>query len=369
MKPYITGAVKLTIRIVILIALSGTVGLCEINAAPYDNDNTEKDFDPGSFIFDHIADSYEWHVFSFRGDHYSIPLPIILYCSESGLHFFMSNRFDHGYSTYKGFKIESEGPNKGNIVKVDEKGEALKDERLPLDISITKNVLAMFFSVMIILAIFITIGNRYRKKPVGVPRGIQSFFEPLILFVIDEIAKPAIGEKKHERFLPYILTLFFFIWINNMLGLIPLFPMGANVTGNISVTMGLALTSLIAVNFSGNKKYWGHIFNPPGIPGFLKFPIPLMQVIEVVGIFTKPFVLMIRLFANITAGHIITMGFFSLIFIFGERSPYFGFGISGISVLFGIFITFLEFLVALIQAYVFTLLTSLFIGAAVSDDH
>lgn len=369
MKPYITGAVKLIFKIVILTAIAGTVGLCEINAAPIGDDNSEKGFEPGSFIFDHIADSYEWHVFSFRGEHYSIPLPVILYCRETGLHFFMSHKFDHGYSSHKGFKIESEGPNKGNIVRADEKGETLKEARLPLDISITKNVMAMFFSVIIILAIFITIGNRYRKKPLGVPKGLQSFFEPLILFVIDEIAKPSIGEKKHERFLPYILTLFFFIWINNMLGLIPLFPMGANVTGNISVTMGLALTSLIAVNFSANKNYWGHIVNPPGIPVFLKFPIPLMQIIEVVGIFTKPFVLMIRLFANITAGHIITMGFFSLIFIFGEKSAFFGYGISGISVLFGIFITFLEFLVALIQAYVFTMLTSLFIGAAVSDDH
>ncbi len=360
---------NLTAKIVIVIAVAGISGLSDLNAGPRENDDPGKGFEPGSFIFDHIADSYEWHVFSFRGTHYSIPLPVILFCRESGLNIFMSNKFDHGYSSYNSFKIENEGPDKGSIVRVNSNGETCDESGKPLDFSITKNVLAMFFSVMVTLLIFLTIGKRYREEPSGVPKGIQSFFEPLIMFVIDDIAKPAIGEKKYKPFLPYILTLFFFIWINNMLGLIPIFPMGANVTGNISVTMGLALTSFIAINFSGNKKYWGHILNPPGIPAFLKFPLPLMQIIEIVGVFTKPFVLMIRLFANITAGHIITMGFFSLIFIFGERSPFFGYGITGVSVLFGIFITFLEFLVALIQAYVFTLLTSLFIGAAVSDEH
>lgn len=227
----------------------------------------------------------------------------------------------------------------------------------------------MIFAALVMMAIFLTVAKRYKRRPVSSPSGIQSLFEPLILFVIDDIVKPAIGEKKYIPFLPYLLTLFFFIWINNMLGLIPIFPMGANVTGNISVAGGLALTSFLVINLSGNRQYWQHIFNTPHVPLFLKLPIPIMPVIEVVGILTKPFVLMVRLFANITAGHIITMGFFTLIFIFGEVSPSFGYGGSVLSVGFGIFITFLELLVALIQAYVFTLLTSLFIGMAVADGH
>lgn len=369
LKQLISGELKHFLKIFLLAALFTAAGTADCYGGPSQADGNKKGFDPGSFIFDHIADSYCWHIFSMGDKHYSVPLPVILYSRENGLSIFMSSRFDHGYSSYNGYKIENNGPNEGKIVKVNDNGETLTGEPLPLDFSITKNVLALFFSVIVIFLIFITLGKSYKKSPLSVPKGLQSFFEPIIVFVIDDIAKPAIGEEKHRRFLPYLLTLFFFIWINNMLGLIPIFPMGANVTGNISVTMGLALTSLIAVNFSGNKKYWQHLYNPPGIPAFLKFPLPLMQVIEIVGVFTKPFVLMIRLFANITAGHIITMGFFCLIFIFGERGAVFGYSISVISVLFGIFITFLEFLVALIQAYVFTLLTSLFIGSAVSDEH
>ena len=329
----------------------------------------DKKFDPGSFIFDHIADAYDWHLFDIEGKHYSIPLPVILYTREKGLNIFFSSKFDHGHNAYRGFKLETEGPNRGKIIVVPVDGSKDHDAALPLNLSVTKNVLGMWFASLVILAIFLTIGKRYRTKPLAPPKGIQSLFEPIVIFVIDDIVKPAIGDKKYERFLPYLLTLFFFIWINNLLGLIPIFPMGANVTGNISVTAGLALTSLLAINLSGNKHYWQHIFNTPNVPTFLKLPIPIMPLIEFVGLFTKPFTLMIRLFANITAGHIITMGFFSLIFIFAQVSPAFGYGATVLSVAFGIFITFLELLVALIQAYVFTLLTSLFIGAAVEDVH
>ncbi len=326
-------------------------------------------FEPGDFIFDHIGDAYDWHLFDIDGKHYSVPLPVIVYTREKGLNIFLSSKFDHGQATYRGFRIALAGPNEGKIVVAT--GDDLSDPYAtrPIDLSITKNVFGMFFAAFIMLAIFLTIGKSYRRDPLNPPKGIQSLFEPLIIFVIDDIVKPAIGGNKHERFLPYLLTLFFFIWINNMLGLIPIFPMGANVTGNISVTLGLALTSFLAINLSGNKHYWQHIFNTPHVPVFLKLPIPIMPIIELVGVFTKPFVLAIRLFANITAGHIITMGFFTLIFIFGQVSPAFGYGGSVLAVGFGIFITFLELLVALIQAYVFTLLTSLFIGAAVEDGH
>ena len=329
----------------------------------------ELEFDPGAFIFDHIADAYDWHLFDIEDKHYSIPLPVILFTREKGLTVFMSDKFDHGHSDYKGFKIATEGPRKGKIVVAREDGSIDTEAAAPLDMSMTKNVVGMLFAAIIMMSIFLSIGSRYKRQPLEPPRGLQSLLEPLILFVIDDIVKPAIGNKKYEPFLPYLLTLFFFIWINNMLGLIPIFPMGANVTGNISVTAGLALTSFIVVNLSGNKHYWQHIFNTPNVPFFLKLPIPIMPLIELVGIITKPLVLAVRLFANITAGHIITMGFFTLIFIFGQVSPAFGYGGSILAVGFGIFITFLEFLVALIQSYVFTLLTSLFIAAAVDDGH
>lgn len=354
-------------RILLIILLSIIYNCNPGNAA--DNPDEEKKFDPGTFIFDHIADAYDWHLFNINGRHYSVPLPVILYTREKGLNIFLSNKFDHGHDSYRGFRIENEGPKRGKIVIALDDGTTDPNASAPLDLSMTKNVCGMLFAALLMVTLFLTIGKRYRDNPLKAPRGIQGLFEPVILFVITEIVKPAVGVKKYERFLPYLLTLFFFIWINNILGLIPIFPMGANVTGNISVTAGLALTSFLAINLSGNKHYWKHIFNTPNVPTFLKLPIPLMPIIELVGLFTKPFVLMVRLFANITAGHIITMGFFSLIFIFAQVSPGFGYGATVLSVAFGIFITFLELLVALIQAYVFTLLTSLFIGAAVEDGH
>ncbi len=326
-------------------------------------------FDPGDFIFDHIGDAYDWHLFDIDDKHYSVPLPVIVYTREKGLNIFLSSKFEHGHAAYRGFRIETAGPDEGKIVVAIDDDITDPYAPMPVDLSITKNVLGMFFAAAVMLAVFLTIGKSYNRDPLNPPKGIQSLLEPLVIFVIDDIVKPAIGEKKHERFLPYLLTLFFFILINNILGLIPIFPMGANVTGNISVTLGLALTSFLAINISGNKHYWQHIFNTPHVPIFLKLPIPIMPIIELVGVITKPLVLAIRLFANITAGHIITMGFFTLIFIFGQVSPAFGYGGSVLAVGFGIFITFLELLVALIQAYVFTLLTSLFIGAAVEDGH
>jgi F-type H+-transporting ATPase subunit a len=330
--------------------------------------NSDGKFDPGSFIFDHIADAYEWHLFTIYGTHYSVPLPVILYSPGKGLNIFMSSKFDHGHSPYRGFMIAAEGPSRGKIVHAHE-GTGEFQEGIIINLSMTKNVTGMLFASLVILVIFISIGKKYRKNPLSAPSGLQGLFEPIILFVMEDIVRPALGSKKCEVYFPYLLTLFFFIWFNNMLGLIPIFPMGANVTGNISVTMGLALTSFLVINLSGNRQYWQHIFNTPNVPTFLKLPIPLMPLIEVIGMLTKPFVLMVRLFANITAGHIITMGFFSLIFIFAEVSPSFGYGATFLSVGFGIFITFLELLVALIQAYVFTLLTSLFIGAAIEDGH
>jgi F-type H+-transporting ATPase subunit a len=198
---------------------------------------------------------------------------------------------------------------------------------------------------------------------------LQSFVEPVILFIRDEVARPSIGEKKYEPFMPYLLTVFFFIWINNMLGLIPIPPGGANLTGNIAVTMVLALFTLVITTTSSNRNYWKHIFNTPGVPTWLKVPVPLMPFIELIGMFTKPFVLMVRLFANITAGHIIMLGFLSLIYLFADISHMIGYGVSVLSIAFMVFMTFLELLVAFIQAYVFTFLSALYFGLAVEDHH
>jgi F-type H+-transporting ATPase subunit a len=210
-----------------------------------------------------------------------------------------------------------------------------------------------------------SVAGSYKKNGIAAPKGIQSFVEPLIIFIRDEVAKPSIGPK-YEKFLPYLLTIFFFIFINNMFGLIPFFPGGANVTGNIAVTMILALFTFVITSINGNAGYWKHIFMPPGVPGWL---LPLMIPIEIIGMFNKPIVLTIRLFANITAGHIIILGFFSLIFIFAEMNAGLGFGVSVFSVAFTTFMSFLELLVAFLQAYVFTLLSSLYFGMAVEEHH
>ncbi len=332
----------------------------------HDEAHAEEDkFSPKNFIFDHLGDAYEWHILTYHDFHLSVPLPVILYSKSSGLHVFFSSKFHHGHDTYKNFKIAQKGDFKGKIVEINENGDYVR----PIDLSITKNVVAIFFSVFLLFIVFINIAKRYKAKPCKAPSGIQSFFEPIILFVRDDIAKPSIGEDKHEQFMPYLLSIFFFIWFNNMLGLVPIFPAGANVTGNITVTLALALFTFLMTNLSGNKHYWKEIFNAPGIPWWLKVPIPLLPVIEILGMVIKPFTLMIRLFANITAGHIIALSFFALIFIFGEMKPVIGYGSSVLSIAFTVFMTFLEFLVALIQAYVFTLLSALYFGMAKAEHH
>ena len=332
------------------------------------NKDNEK-FEPGSFILEHLGDSYEWHIATIGKTHISIPLPIIVYSKTKGLNGFFSSNFHHGHSAYKGFKIETKGANKGKIVEVLDDGTTDIMAGLPLDISITKNVVAIMFSLALMLFIFISVSKSFKKNKGKAPKGLQSVVEPIIIFIRDEIAKPSIGEKKYEKFVPFLLSIFFFIWFNNMLGLIPIFPGGANVTGNIAVTLVLALFTLIIIIINANKNYWRHIFNTPGVPWWLKIPIPLMPIVEVLGMFTKPFVLMIRLFANIAAGHIIVLGFFSLIFIFGKMSVSLGYGVSVVSIAFTIFMTFLELLVALIQAYVFTLLSALYFGMATAEEH
>lgn len=326
-------------------------------------------FNTVDFIFEHIGDSYEWHIVTIGHNHISIPLPIILYSNQKGLNIFLSSKFHHGNETYNGFRWEKEGKYKGKIVELNSNGEILEENPLPWNFSITKLVFSIFIASILLCTIFIIIAKKYKSGVDKAPTGIQNFFEPIILFVVNDIAIPSIGEKKYQKYLPFLLTIFFFIWFNNMLGLIPVFPGGANVTGNIAVTMVLALFTFVIVTINGNKNYWSHIVNTPGVPWFLKLPIPIMFIVEFAGILTKPIVLMIRLFANILAGHMVAIVFFSLIFIFGAIAVWAGYTISIVSVSFSFFMTLLELLVALIQAYVFTLLSAIYIGMATEEHH
>lgn len=332
----------------------------------------EEEFNAGKFVIDHVSDSYDWHIASFGEKHISIPLPVILYSKYpeyhegKAFHVFMSSKFHHGHSTYKGFEISHSEEFEGKIVELDKQGHEIGR---PLDVSITKAVAGVLFSVVIIFWLFFSMASVAKKNRGRAPTGIQNLFEPIIIFIRDEVAKPAIGEHKYERFMPFLLSLFFFILINNFMGLIPIPPFGANVTGNISVTMVLALFTFGVTTISGNKHYWKEIYNPD-VPWWLKFPIPLMPIVELSGVITKPFVLMIRLFANMMAGHLIVTVFVSLIFIFaGLFGSGAGLAASPISMAFSVFILLLDVLVSFIQAYVFTMLSALYFGMATSEHH
>jgi F-type H+-transporting ATPase subunit a len=335
---------------------------------------TEK-FEPGSFIINHIGDSHEWHIVSLGERNIAVPLPVILYSKVSGWHFFSASRLMHE-QTYLNFKLEEEGKYKGKIVEVSGLNENIETNEsvdsvvdVPLDLSITKNVVALWVSIIILIWVFTSIAKAYKKNPNKAPKGLQSFIEPVIIFVRDDIAIPSVGKDKYEKYIPYLLTIFFFIFLNNLLGLIPIPPFGANLTGNIAVTMVMAIFTFAITSFSGNRAYWQHMINMPGVPWWLKLPVPLMPIVEISGAFIKPFVLMIRLFANITAGHIIALGFYSLIFIFGHLNIYAGYGASIISISFTVFMGLLELLVAFIQAYVFTLLSAIYFGMATEEHH
>ena len=330
---------------------------------PYNAEEENHDeFDPRKFIFDHIMDSHEWHIFTTpEGHHVSIYLPVIVYSKSKGLNVFSSKHLAHGHH-YRGFMIMNEGELEGEIVEIDDEGN-VNEENLPLDLSITKNVAAMFVVAILLLWLFISLARSYRKTGISEPKGIQGFLEPVVLFVRDDIAIPNLGEEKYEKYMPYLLTVFFFILLNNLMGLIPVFPGGANVTGNIAVTFTLAAFTMIIINTNGGKGYWQHIFNTPGVPWWLKIPLPLMPIVELIGVIAKPFALMVRLFANITAGHIIVLSLVGLIFIFKSVA------FAPISIIMVLFMDCIEILVAFLQAYIFTLLSALFIGLAVNEEH
>ena len=360
--PQINAMIRvLTSLILVLIALTATPNLLKANEEHAVSDTiSPKKFNTGDLIFNHIKDSYEWHIATVGHTHISIPLPVMLYSKQSGFHFFMSGKLHHGTEAYEGFHIAAEGKYQRKLVETIADGSEVR----PWDFSISKNVTSLFISIAILLLIFLSVAKKYTTNNAKAPKGLQSWLEPIILFICDDIAKPSIGKDKYQRYLPFLLTVFFFIFINNLMGLVPFFPGGANLTGDISVTLVLALFTFVITSLSGSRDYWVHLVNAPGIPLWLKLPVPLMPIVEIMGVFIKPFVLTIRLFANITAGHIVALGFYSLIFIFAEKSIIAGYGISVLSIAFTVFMGILELLVAFIQAYVFTLLSALYIGLA-----
>ncbi|QHI37428.1 ATP synthase subunit a [Kordia antarctica] len=337
-----------------------------VSYASNDKDD-DKEFNAKEMILHHVKDAHEFHFWDWKGKPVSIPLPIILW-TDNGLTTFMSSEFHHDDAG----KVVV-GKNGENFVKFHEKiyqlngDSATFDTELhtitngtkPLNFSITRNVFMMWFSVLILLLIFIPAARSYKKSKDGVPTGIAGFVEPLVVFVRDEIGKPMIGEHKYKKYMPYLLTIFFFIWINNIFGLIPILN-GANLSGNIAFTFTLAIFTFIITTFSGNKNYWKHIFWMPGVPVPMKI---FLMPIEIIGMFVKPVSLMIRLFANITAGHVIILALMSLIFVF--KSIY----IAPVSIAFSLFITVIEIIVTAIQAYIFTILSALYFGMATEEEH
>jgi len=315
----------------------------------------KKGFDANEVIFGHVKDAHEFHFLSFTGSdgekHEAlIPLPVILYSPQKGFSVFMSSAFHHN-ETVDGYRLLE-----GKIIPV-EAGVNV------YDISLSRNVIQMLLATILFLWLMIAIANKYKKGHgvINAPSGIQNAIEIVIEFLTDQVAKPNLGSK-YVKYMPYLLTVFFFILINTFFGLI---PGSANVTGNIAFTMVLALISFVVIMFSTNKHYWGHIINPD-VPVFVK---PILILVEILGIFTKPFALMIRLFANMLAGHIIIICLISLIFIFGALNKGIGWGFAPVSLAFSVFIYFIEILVAFIQAFIFTNLTAVFIGQAMEGSH
>jgi F-type H+-transporting ATPase subunit a len=358
-----------------------------------------KKFDLNELILNHIGNTNEFHLW---GD-LSIPLPCILYSNEDGLNTFLSSEWHHGHKAYNRYVsdhgavrrikdasfpsgsvalqghgehfIEHQQANGEEVGSITYNGKKYQLEKPAgllttssfYDFSITKNVFTMLLAALLLFLIFRYVANRYKSHPNQAPTGIQNVMEVLVMFIVNEVAKPMLGDR-YLKFLPYLLTIFFFILTCNVLGLIPIFPGGANVTGNIATTAALALIAFIVVNVNGKADYWKHIFWMPGVPVLMKI---FLAPIELIGVFTKPFSLMIRLFANITAGHIIILALVGLIFVFGQAGQSIGGSIGGaaISVPFTLFLSIIELLVAFLQAFIFTILTASYIGAATEEHH
>ncbi len=334
-------------------------------ASKEDSNQEEKPFNTKELIFHHITDSHGFHV---AGD-FSIPLPVILW-TENGLVTFMSSEFHHDIEGKT--IVEKKGLNFVNahekIYQLNEAATAVEfdaeghpeNAARPLDLSITKNVFSMLLSLIVLFLVFVAAARSYKKSGSNMPSGIGKFMEPIIMFIRDEVAIPNIGEHKYHKYMPFLLTLFFFIWLNNIFGLIPFFPFSSNLSGNISFTLTLAVITFFITLFSSKKHYWSHMLWMPGVPVYMKL---FLAPIELLGMFIKPIALMIRLFANITAGHVIVLSLISLIFILDTV------WVSPASVLFTVFLSVIEVLVVAIQAYIFTMLSALYFGQALEHEH
>ena len=314
------------------------------------------DIDVNKLVFGHINDAYWWHIVTLGDMHVSIPLPVIVKGTD-GWHFFSSKHLEEK-GEYAGFYLAKGGTYDGKLVMKDAKGTEVR----PLDLSITKNVLGMFINAIILIVCILSCARWYKKHSAieEAPKGGVGMMESLILMIYDDLIKECVGPD-YRRYAPYLLTAFFFILISNLMGLVPIFPGGANITGNIAVTFVLAVCTFIMTNVFGSKEYWKEVLWPD-VPTWLKCPVPMMPMIEFFGLFTKPFALMVRLFANIMAGHAVILSLMAIIFITAKLGPVLNGTMTVISVAFAIFMTTLEVLVAFIQAYVFTMLSAVFIG-------
>ncbi|MBP3227298.1 MAG: F0F1 ATP synthase subunit A [Bacteroidaceae bacterium] len=332
-------------------------------ATPLRAAEEKAEIDVKEAVLGHMSDAYDWHITTWNGHHVSIPLPVIVRSQRDGRwHVFSSARFGHdGKETYEGFYIDEERQG-----KVYERGY---DAR-PWDISITKDVVQIWINIVILLVVFLTCARWYRKRNVqdAAPGGFVGMMEVLVVAINDDLIKASIGEKHYRRYAPYLLTVFFFLLVTNLMGLIPIFPGGANVTGNITITFLFATITFLFINLLGNREYWKEIFWPD-VPTWMKCPVPLMPVIELFGIFTKPFALMVRLFANMLAGHAIILSLTCVIFITWQVNALVGTSLSAVSFLMILFMDLLELLVAFIQAYVFTMLSAVFIGMSLPEHH
>ena len=343
--------------------LAGSAGN-DLVCAVTDPHHAEEEINIGDMLFGHIGDSYGWHITEWNGRHVTIPLPCIVR-SSTGWHLFMSSEIEHG-RMYNGLFIAEEGRYEDKIVEVGPEGELVR----PFDISITRNVASLMFSALLLICLVLGTAGWYRKHDAvteGAPGGFAGLMEMMIMMVNDDLVKPSIGEHCYRKYAPYLLTVFFFIFLSNLLGIVPFFPGGVNVTGNIAVTLVLALCTFLAVNLFGNRHYWKDILWPD-VPLFLKFPIPIMQIIELFGLISKPFSLMVRLFANIMAGHAMILGLVAVIFVTAKLGPVINGSMTLIAMVFGVFMDCLELLVAFIQAYVFTMLSAVFIGLSRQEE-
>ena len=350
---------KDTTTVEAVVAHEGAEASHEAHAEPTDVKSKVK-----AFIKHHVLDSHE---FSFlqddvTGEHYGFSLPIIIW--DNGFQIFSSSKFEHGEAVAESngnfYKINHHD---GKIYKTDAAGTITEDEATgfptnvrPLDLSITKSVLSIMIAAILMFFLFSSLAKSYAKNN-GIASGVGRIFEPIVLYVRDEIAIPNIGEKHYKKYMSYLLTIFFFILFLNLFGLM---PFGINVTGNLTITFSLAILTFLITNLTANKNYWGHIFWMPGVPKIMRL---VLAPIELLGVFIKPFSLMIRLYANIFAGHIVLMSIIGLMFIFKSW--------LGSSLSFGLSfaLSILEILVAFLQAYIFTMLSALYFGAAVEEHH